>query len=667
MNKTKIFLFALVAMLAASCMRDTVDQGAISAEEAKIARKFVNTIDSAVPGELLIYVDESSVAMLNGVGADTRVSMTDIEAVADEMGAYSIEPVFNLKVNAERKRALGMDHWFVVSLPESADLNEVSRRFASLESVERVEFNMTVKKPSYEAIPCDGATLASTRATAMPFNDERIEMQWSLNNTAEAHFYPTVKAGEDINVLPAWELTAGRPDVIVAIVDAGVCHTHPDLKDNMHVNEAELNGADGVDDDDNGYVDDIYGYNFADNMGRIMWSANDSHGTHVAGIVAATSNNGIGIAGIAGGTGNGDGVRIFSSQIMSGNNTAGLQSIGRAIEYAADRGASVLQCSWGFEPNAVSNDALFESGSTSVEYKALEYFISTQNCPAMEGGLVVFAAGNEGKPLAGYPAAYNDYLAVTAYAPDGLPTYYTCYDRGCNISAPGGEYYYIGNSIREYGCILSTLANGDYGYMQGTSQACPHVSGIAALGLSYALDNGLTFTLDEFKSKLLTSVTNFDKMLTGTKENVGSAGTLNLTTYRGKMGTGKVDTYRFLMSLRGTNCIPLPVGQEAIIDFNKYMGDGQLDIKCLSTYTISDETREKLGIQDEHILSGKLIVTCTKPGCGSITVSMVAGGSAVGGGQLVGGMAIEKEFALVARECYTVGDSGMVEDAAGWL
>lgn len=667
MNKTKIFLFALVALLAASCMRDTIDQDAISAEDAMVARKFINTVDSAVPGELIIYVDKASVAMLEGVGEATRVAMTDIEQVADEVGAYSIEPVFNLKVNAERKRALGMDRWYAVSLPENVDLESVARSFASLKSVERVEFNMDIVKPSSEAIPFDGNAFAVTRASAMPFNDERIEMQWSLNNTAEAHFYPTVKAGEDINVLPAWELTTGRPDVIVAVVDAGVCHTHPDLKDNMHVNEAELSGADGVDDDGNGYVDDIYGYNFADNMGRIMWAANDSHGTHVAGIIAATSNNGKGIAGIAGGSGNGDGVRIFSSQIMSGNNTAGLQNIGRAIEYAADRGASILQCSWGFKPGDVANDALFASGSTSVEYQALEYFIASNNCPAMEGGLVVFAAGNEGMPLAGYPAAYNDYLAVTAFAPDGLPTYYTCYDKGCNISAPGGEYYFVGNSMREYGCILSTLANGDYGYMQGTSQACPHVSGIAALGLSYALDNGLSFSLGEFKSKLLTSVNNFDSVLVGTKENVGTAGTLNLSNYRGKMGTGKVDTYRFLMSLRGTACIPVPVGQEVIIDFNKYMGDGETSIKVLSKYTISDETRAALGIEGEKMIGDKFIITCTKPGCGTITVSMVAGGTSVGGGQLVGGMAIEKEFALVAREGNTVGDSGMVEDAEGWL
>ncbi len=669
MNKSKIFLFALVSLLAASCMRDTVDQGVVTSEEAMIAQKFVNGVESATAGELILYVSEPSVELLSGVESATRVAMTDIESVADEFGAYGIEPVFNMKVNAERKRALGMDRWYAVSLPKDADLERVARSFAKLESVERVEFGMEIVRPESEAIRFDQASLATTRSESLPFDDPYSPMQWSIHNTGLESIYPTALAGEDINVIPAWELTRGRKDVIVAVVDAPVCHTHPDLKNSMHVNEAELNGAEGVDDDENGYVDDIYGYNFADNMGRILWTTGDDHGTHVAGIIAATSNNAEGISGIAGGSGDGtDGVRVFSAQIMSGDKTAGLKSTASAIEYSADRGASILQCSWGFKPGNVANDALFMSGLTSVEYQALQYFAGEKNCDALDGGLIIFAAGNEATPMAGYPAAFNDYIAVTSYAPDGLPAYYTCYDRGCNVAAPGGEYFVIGQSqIIEYGCILSTVLNGEYGYMQGTSQACPHVSGIAALGLSYALDLGRSYTLGEFKSLLLTSVNEFDSMLTGSKRNESNGSTMNLTNYRGKMGTGKLDAYRLLMGIRGTACIPIPVNQEVIIDFNKYMGDGELTMKVLSKYTISEETCQKLGILEHRMVGDKLIMTCTKPGSGSVTVSMVAGGTSVGGGQLIGGMAIDKEFALIVREGLTVGSSGMVEDAAGWL
>lgn len=671
MNKCRFFVVSLAVMLLASCMHDTVDQPVMSSEDTLIARKFVNTSESAVLGELVIYVDEESVALLEGAESATRCGISEIETIATEIGAVAIEPVFNMKVNAERKRARGMDRWYVVSFPSDVDLNMAAKRFAAVESIERVQFSTRVERPTEQAIELDYAdVIATTRAANMPFNDDMLPMQWHYINNGDKQLFPTIVAGEDINAAAAWEVTTGRPEIVVAVVDEGVCHTHPDLEPNFDVNEAELNGSEGVDDDGNGYVDDIYGYNFVSDTGRIIWGRphDSGHGTHVAGTVAAVNNNNLGVSGVAGGSGNGDGVRIFSSQIFSGKDELGVKGIAAAIEYSADRGASILQCSWGVEPGQIANDTAFATGSVSVEYEALEYFIETKNCDALDGGLVVFAAGNVGKASAGYPGAYNEYIAVTAFAPDGLPAYYTCYDRGCNISAPGGEYYMIAppSTYSEKGLVLSTLPEGKYGYMQGTSMACPHVSGIAALALSYALDLGKTYTVDEFKALLLTSVNEFDSVLTGFKPNY-SGGNMNLTTYKGKMGTGKIDAYRVLMGVRGTVSIPLPVGQEVILDLNRYLGDGQVSLKTLSEYTISDETREHLGIVNDAILGGKLILTCTKPGAGSMTVAFVAGGTSVGGGQLTGGMRIEKEFALIARENHVANADGFVDNAEGWL
>ena len=129
-----------------------------------------------------------------------------------------------------------------------------------------------------------------------------------------------IKAGCDINLEPAWELCTGDPSIIVAVMDQGVMYGHEDLAANMWVNEAEKNGQRGVDDDGNGngYVDDIYGYNFAKGEGQISyWDAgNEGHGTHVAGIIAAVNNNGIGVCGIAGGSGNNDGVKIMCVQMI---------------------------------------------------------------------------------------------------------------------------------------------------------------------------------------------------------------------------------------------------------------------------------------------------------------------------------------------------------------
>ena len=125
-------------------------------------------------------------------------------------------------------------------------------------------------------------------------------------------------AGADINLFDAWNVTTGNPEVVVAIIDGGVDYSHEDLARNMFVNQAELNGIDGVDDDGNGYVDDIYGFNFCTNTGAVY---PHSHGTHVAGTVAAVNNNGIGVAGVAGGDGSANsGVRMISCQAFDSRN-----------------------------------------------------------------------------------------------------------------------------------------------------------------------------------------------------------------------------------------------------------------------------------------------------------------------------------------------------------
>jgi subtilisin family serine protease len=665
MNKTKVFLLALAGLFAASCATNTVDESANVDVNAMAAKKFVNTSNDAVEGELIIYVDNEAADRILAAECATR-SGSAIDAIAAEIGATAIEPVFNLNVNGDVKRARGMHRWFTVAFPENVDLEVAAQSLAAVESVERVQFATKVVAPTAKITEVDPSQFAQTRAEELPYNDPMLSKQWHYRNLGLQETYPNAKEGADINLFPAWEITAGRNDVIVAVVDEGVCYTHVDLKDNMWVNEAEANGAEGVDDDGNGYVDDVHGYNFAHN-GRVTWtrSGDQGHGTHVAGTVAAVNNNGIGVSGVAGGTGNGDGVRIMSCQILSGGKDAGAGGTAKAVEYAADNGACILQNSWGFQAGQIANDSQFENGQTGVELEAFHYFMETKNSPALEGGIVIFAAGNDGKAVAGYPAAYNEIIAVTAIAPDGLPTYYTCYDRGCNVAAPGGEY--APTTWAEPGCVLSTLPNDKYGFSQGTSMACPHVSGIAALAISYALDNNIVLTLPELKDIVVSSVNNLNPFLTGFKTNV-SGGTLNLASYNNKMGTGLIDAYRVLMAVRGTKCIPIPVGEEVIINVASYIGDGTNDkIKMLES-EISDEAIEALGIENIKWMGGKLMLTCTKPGSALVTLKYVAGGTNVGGGQITGGMATEQEFAFVAR--YGVSyDEGTLEpnNPGGWL
>lgn len=665
MNRTKLSLLALMGLFMASCVTSNVDEPQATSSDVVATQKFVNTPEKAVDGELIIYVDEATALQLEGAADATRSGVTPLDAAVAEIGGKEVTPVFNMMVNAEQKRARGMHRWYTVSFSEDEDIVLAAKTLASLDVVERVQFSTKVEVPSAEATEVDINALVSTRAEELPFNDPMLKEQWHYNNDGTVQF-PNAKAGADINLFDAWELTTGRPDVIVAVVDEGVCYTHEDLAANMLANEAELNGVDGVDDDDNGYVDDVYGYNFV-HKGKISWtrSGDSGHGTHVAGTVAAVNNNGIGVAGVAGGSGNGDGVRLISCQIRSGDTSAGTSATAAAIEYAADRGACVLQNSWGFEAGAISNDAGFENGSTGVEAEALEYFMGKQNHPNLEGGIVIFAAGNDSRAVAGYPAAWNKLIAVSAIGPDGLPTYYTCYDRGCNVSAPGGEYWKSGASTVDNGCVVSTLPGDKYARMQGTSMACPHVSGIAALAISYAADNGIILTLPELKDIIVSSVSGIGQ-LSGSKTSYGG-GTLNLSNYSNKMGTGLIDAYRVLMAVRGTTCIPVPIGEQVIIDINQFIGDGNCQIKMLKS-DIPADVQEKLGITNAQFMGSKLLLTCTKPGSALITLKYIAGGNAVGGGQITGGMEAQQEFALIARPGVKVDEgTGAPIIPGGWL
>ena len=676
MNKGKFLLISLAGMLAVSCATDNVDQQSGSVSLDASHAKIVNTSVDAQNGKLLIYVDAESVAQLEAAQNALNTGVSDFDAIVAEIGATSVKQVFNMSVDGEAKRAAGLDRWFSVQFPESVDANVVAEKFAAANIVDRVQFATFVHAPEVKATPA--APVYATRADEAYFNDPYLPMQWHYTNTGNKELFPTAVAGADINAIPAWNITKGNRDVIVAIMDEGVDYTHEDLKDNMLANEAELNGQEGVDDDGNGYVDDVYGFNFVldkdgNFKGKLSWNdkGDSGHGTHVAGTVAAVNNNGIGVAGVAGGSGNNDGVRMISTQIFSGEGGNDIESTAKAAIYAADRGAVILQCSWGLPAGSVPNDNTFRTGAWSIQYDAFMYFVKKKNHPALDGGLIIFASGNEGNASSSYPAAYNEFIAVTATAPDGLPAYYTNYDKGCNIAAPGGEYYT--NDFYHFvdtGCVLSTLpkehSETGYGYMQGTSMACPHVSGIAALALSYAADMGKCYSVKEFQTMLLTAVNNLDSML---NEDVKRINPMSLEEYKmdryyKKMGTGSIDAFRALMAVRGTRCVPVVAGEENTIKISSLYGDGQTKLSKLEDIIIPDDVRARLGIRNETIFGDEFIFECDNTGAGVVTLLLIAGGETVGSGQSIGGMRIELELGLVARE----GNQNLEDsNIGGWL
>lgn len=572
----------------------------------------------------------------------------------------------------EQTRAAGLHKWYILTFGQGADLEKAARELAGVAEVSRIQFDTKLQKASVgNPMPFRIDETGTTRAdfSGSGFNDPGLPNQWHYSNNGDKMFAATTAAGADINVPEAWKLTGGSPSIIVAIVDEGVKYTHPDLADNMWVNKAELNGAANTDNDGNGYKNDVHGYNFATNSSNLTWSVShydnkgkydgdSGHGTHVAGTVAAVNNNGKGVCGVAGGTGSNDGVKLMSCQIFSGGEGGSAAVSAEAIKYAADNGASILQCSWGYPAGAVTTDNAYASGAR-IEKQAIDYFIATKNNAVLDGGLVIFAAGNDAKAMSGYPGAYRDYISVTAFSPDYLPAYYTNYGPGCNVAAPGGDAY-ISPSGSSAAQVLSTLPSelyqSDYGYMQGTSMACPHVSGVAALGLSYALAKGKQYTVAEFKSMLLTSVNDIDTYLDGTKQ---SLTTMQLRNYRKQMGTGAIDAYQLLMQIEGTPCLKAKVGVQQQLSLDKYFGKASANLTYLGV-EISQADRTKLGISAEPtFVSGKLRLHCTKPGVARITVRAVAGGSGLGTGTSMGGMEIAKEFAVIARAVQT--------ENGGWL
>lgn len=319
-----------------------------------------------------------------------------------------------------------------------------------------------------------------TFTSEMP-NDQDFDKLWGLYNTGQTGG----AQNSDIHAPEAWDITKGSRDVTVAVIDTGVDYNHSDLHENMWMNPGEVPGN-GIDDDENGFVDDVYGWDFANNDNDPM--DDNMHGTHCAGVIGAVANNGIGIAGVNWN------VRIAALKFLDSDGYGALSDAAQALNYAVKMNIPITSNSWGGRGSVTILEEAFKNAGDN-------------------GVLSIVSAGNSNRDVdiyPQYPAAYTfpNIISVAATDHNDSLAWFSNYGRSAiDVAAPGVN-------------IFSTIPNNQYLYMDGTSMAAPYVSGAAALIKSY----NKSLTNMEIKDVIMNSVDPIDSM----KDRLVSGGRLNI-------------------------------------------------------------------------------------------------------------------------------------------
>ena len=625
--KKKFFYIAMVALALTGCADN------LSGIDSSEGKTDITIPADATEGELLIKFNpemsdilDQAQSTMTRAAVGTRSGIPSTDEVLDILGSYSFKRVFPVDAkNEARTREAGLHLWYTVKFDKGTDLKAAAERLKQLGEISKVQTNGHIQRAynkNSKRIYLNESALQSKATRSLDNgqpNDPGFAYQWHYRNLGEGNYdfeklndnKATAQAGCDVNAAEAWKKCTGDPSIIVAVLDEGVMYSHPDLAANMWNNPGETTQGAKTDGDGNGYEGDLHGYNFVDDSGNISWTASEDtgHGTHVAGTIAAVNNNGRGVSGIAGGDGTpNSGVKIMSCQVFSGQSSVTLAGEARAIKYAADNGAVILQCSWGYNSSESSIVDGYTPGPATekewaetypLEKEALDYFINNAGSPngVIDGGIPVFAAGNEYAGNPAFPGAYSKCVSVSSLAADYTPACYTDFGSLVTLSAPGGdlEYYSkIGEQEDEYwaetteqkGAVLSTMIqNGQpaYGYMEGTSMACPHVSGVAALGLAYAAKTNRHYRAADFVALMKKSVKELDshyqngatKTYYMNHTTVGASPEIvQLSKYIGKMGAGLIDAAQLLNNIKNkklSSDMKLPnvyVGIEKTVSLN---------------------------------------------------------------------------------------------------
>ena len=439
---------------------------------------------------------------------------------------YFLSPALH-NTFTDRHKAWGFHLWYLLETTSKTDILQMMNSYAKLPEIEITtpsfikiqhqqenqapEFDHTFNTQPQVHLETSAEDLQAVKHPPSPAgkrpsiagsNDHRSDewvpddplfwSQWAFRNTGQFNGRP----GSDIGLTKAHAIEKGDTTVIVAVVDGGIDLTHEDIAGNIWYQT---------------------GYNFVHNSPVIE---PHNHGTLVAGIIGATNNNNTGVASLAGGSGSNDGVRLMTAQVFAQSGTGGFHL---AQVYAADNGAAISQNSWGYSEPGYYNPAILD---------AFDYFNALGGGTVMEGGIVFSSAGNSNDNDAYYPGYYPGVFAVTGTGNRDEKAWYSNYGSYIDIAAPGGET----NTVSQRG-VHTTHNNDSYGYSQGTSVACPFVSGTAALLLSYAYRNNHILANSEVRAFL--------------KENTDNINPYN-PNYQNLLGSGRLNAHKVLLAAQHT-------------------------------------------------------------------------------------------------------------------
>lgn len=360
------------------------------------------------------------------------------------MSTMSARSLVNI-LGADKVEAITPEsHAFLVTRPSVETAAYSLQSLKQVSGIEYVEPNYIYKiQGTFEGTP----------------NDAKFGDLWGMSNTGQVtpansdEGTPAVTGipGTDIGALQAWMITTGSKDVKIAVIDTGIDYTIPDLADNVWTNEVELNGKPSIDDDNNGCVDDIHGCNFAGNTGDPK--DDHGHGSHVSGTIAASGNNGIGVAGVAWNA------TLVGVKFLDASGSGTLDNAVKSIDYATRVGVKLMSNSWG---GGGFSQALLDSINRAKD----------------AGILFVAAAGNDGTDndaSPAYPASYqaDNIISVAAVDAAGNLADFSCYGKtSVHVAAPG---------VHVLSNVPAVASATGFANWSGTSMATPHVSGVAAL------------------------------------------------------------------------------------------------------------------------------------------------------------------------------------------